>query len=127
MSWFTLRNQINLPFELKIFQALLNLVNSSAQEIADTGRSEDLIMNLEAIGNRLTDEIFEYWSQNKHLRVDFRFDDARPDDPEPYNDGYVFSTRIVNDRHRASVNFDERSTGFIWFFSFLIWFSQMKA
>ena len=116
-----------LTFELKIFQALLNLVNSSAQEIADTGRSEDLIMNLEAIGNRLTDEIFEYWSQNKHLRVDFRFDDARPDDPEPYNDGYVFSTRIVNDRHRASVNFDERSTGFIWFFSFLIWFSQMKA
>ena len=38
-----------------------------------------------------------------------------------------FSTRIRNERHRASVNFDERSTGFIWFFSFLIWFSQMKA
>lgn len=116
-----------LTFEFKIFKALLSLVNSSAQEIAETGRSEDLIMNLEAIGNRLTDEIFEYWSQNKHLKVDFRFDVGRPNDPEPYNDGYVFSTRIVNERHRASVNFDERSTGFIWFFSFLIWFSQMKA
>ena len=43
------------------------------------------------------------------------------------NEGYVFSTRIRNERHRASVNFDERSTGFIWFFSFLIWFSQMKV
>ena len=116
-----------LTFELKIFQALLDLVNSSAQKIAETGRSEDLIMNLEAIGNRLTDEIFEYWSQNKHLKVDFRCDMGRADDPAPFNASYVFSTRIRNERHRASVNFDERSTGFIWFFSFLIWFSQMKA
>ena len=116
-----------LTFELKIFQALLNLVNSSAQGIAESGRSEDLIMNLEAIENRLSDEIFEYWSQNKHLKVDFRYDMGRPNDPPPFHDGYVFSTRIRNERHRASVNFDERSTGFIWFFSFLIWFSQMKA
>ena len=116
-----------LTFELKIFQALLDLVNSSAQGIAETGRSEDLIMNLEAIENRLTDEIFEYWSQNKHLKVNFRCDMGRPNDSVPFNTGYVFSTRIRNERHRASVNFDERSTGFIWFFSFLIWFSQMKA
>ena len=116
-----------LTFELKIFQALLDLVNSSAQGITETGRSEDLIMNLEAIGNRLTDEIFDYWSQNRHLKVDFRCDTGAPNDPEPFNAGYVFSTRIKNERHRASVNFDERSTGFIWFFSFLIWFSQMKA
>ena len=122
-----LEQENQLTFELKIFQALLDLVNSSAQEIAETGRSEDLIMNLEAIDNRLTDEIFEYWSQNKHLKVDFRCDMGRPGDPPPFNNGYVFSTRIRNERHRASVNFDERSTGFIWFFSFLIWFSQMKA
>ena len=116
-----------LTFELKIFQALLDLVNSSAQEIANTRHSEDLIMRLEAIGNRLTDEIFDYWSQNKHLKVEFRCDVGRPQDPVPFDTGYVFSTRIKNERHRASVNFDERSTGFIWFFSFLIWFSQMKA
>ena len=78
-----------LTFELKIFQALLDLVNSSAKGIAETGRSEDLIMNLEAIGNRLTDEIFEYWSQNKHLKVDFRCDMGRSDDPAPFNAGYV--------------------------------------
>ena len=122
-----LEQENQLTFELKIFQALLDLVNSSAQGIAETGRSEDLIMNLEAIENRLTDEIFEYWSQNRHLKVDFRCDMGRPNDPPPFNAGYVFSTRIRNERHRASVNFDERSTGFIWFFSFLIWFSQMKA
>lgn len=121
-----LEGQNNLTFELRIFQALLALVNSSAQEIANAPRSEQLIMNLEAISNRLSDETFEYWSQNKHLRVEFRCDMARPQDPTPFNDGWIFSTRIMNERHRASVNFDERSSGFIWFFSFLIWFSQMK-
>lgn len=121
-----LEQQGDVTFELRIFQALLKLVNSSAQDIADTARSEQLIMMLEGISNRLSDEIFEYWSQNKHLRVEFRFDMALPQDPAPFNDGWIFSTRIMNERHRASVSFDERSSGFIWFFSFLVWFSQMK-
>ena len=115
-----------LSFELRIFQALLELANSSARKIADAPRSEEMIMQLEAVSNRISDEIFEYWSQNRHLSVEFRCDMARPGDPEPFNEGYVFQTRIKNERHRATVNFDERSTGFIWFFSFLIWFSQMR-
>ena len=39
----------------------------------------------------------------------------------------MFRTRIRNRRHGVSVSFDERSTGFVWFFSFLIWFSQMQS
>ena len=116
----------DLSFQLKMFQALLKLANSSAQKIANAPRSEEMIMQLEAVSNRISDEIFEYWSQNRHLRVDFRCDMARPKDTEPFNQGYVFQTRIRNERHRATVNFDQRSTGFIWFFSFLIWFSQMR-
>ena len=115
-----------LSFGMKIFKALLALVGQSAERIRDTGTSEELIMRLEAVSNRLTREIFQYWSQNKHLRVEFRFDSARPDDSPPFNQGWIFSTRIRNDRHEASVLFDERSSGFISFFSFLIWFSQMK-
>ena len=116
----------DLSFQLKIFQALLKLANSSAQEIANAQHSEEMIMRLEAVSNSISDEIFGYWSQNRHLRVEFRCDMARPGDPRPFNEGYVFQTRIRNERHRATVNFDERSTGFIWFFSFLIWFSQMR-
>lgn len=115
-----------LTFGLKIFQALLQLANSSAREFSEAKESEELIMRLEAVSNRLSDEIFEYWSQNKHLRVEFRCDMARDNDPKPFNSGWVFQTRIRNERHRATVNFDERSTGFIWFFSFLVWFSQMR-
>jgi hypothetical protein len=34
--------------------------------------------------------------------------------------------RIWNDRHRISLNFGERSTGFVWFFSFLAYFSEFR-
>jgi len=118
--------QNELTFGHRIFQALLSLVNSDARTIAESGKSEELITRLEGVSNRLSNEIFEYWSQNLHLRVDFRCDAGRPEDEPPFNEGWVFNTRIRNERHQASVNFDQRSTGFIWFFSFLIWFSQVK-
>lgn len=56
----------------------------------------------------------------------FIVDSAKPGDLPPFNEGLVFRARIENDRHRASVPFDERSSGFVWFFSFLVWFSQVK-
>ena len=116
----------DVPFGQKVFEALLALAKSSVDDIENARRQEALIMQLEAVSNRITDEIFEFWSQNQHLRVEFRCEQGKPDDPPPFNFGTVFQTRIRNERHRASVNFDERSTGFIWFFSFLVWFSQMK-
>lgn len=116
----------DVPFGHEVFKALLALTKSSIDDIENTRRQETLIMQLEAVSNRISDEIFRYWSQNRHLSVEFRCDPGKPDDPPPFNSGTVFETRIRNERHRASVNFDERSTGFIWFFSFLVWFSQMK-
>ena len=79
----------NLSFGLNIFRALLMLVNQSAEQIRDTGTSEELIMQLETVSNGLTEEIFEYWSQNKHLRVEFRFDMARQNDSPPFNQGWI--------------------------------------
>ncbi len=109
-----------------IFLALLDLTNTNLGNIQTTGTSERFIMELEIVKNSLTDQLKRFWSQNRFLEVEFRYDAARPNDPPPFNDGAVFSTRILNTRHRATVNFDERSTGFIWFFSFLVWFSQIK-
>ncbi len=122
----TRKENSTLKFADKIFLALLDLTNSSPEDVGKAKTLEQLIMELEAIENRLTDEIFEYWSQNKHLRVKFRCDPAKSGDPAPFNSGDIFSTRIENTRHRATVNFEERSSGFVWFFSFLVWFSQVK-
>jgi len=110
----------------KIFAALLELANSSPEDIEVIEKLERLTMELEAVQARLSDEIFEYWSQNKHLSVKFSCDQGRDKEPPPFNAGMVFTTRIWNDRHRASVLLDQRSSGFLWFFSFLVWFSQVE-
>lgn len=115
-----------LTFADRVFLALLDLAGTKLEEISEIGKFERLIAELEAVSNRLSDEIFEYWSQNKHLEVEFRFDAARPQDPPPLNEGFIFRTRIRNRRHGVTVSFDERSAGFVWFFSFLVWFSQVR-
>ena len=94
--------------------------------LRDVRRSEELIARLEGVSNHLTDVIFEYWSQNSNLEVQFNYLEGRPGDLPPFNNGYVFGLRVRNQRHRVSVEFDERSTGFVWFFSFLAWFSEME-
>jgi hypothetical protein len=82
----------------RIFQALLQLVGTNAEGLDSMGKFEELIAELEAISSRLSEEIFEYWSQNKYLQVDFHFAAARSQDPAPYNTGFVFHTRIKNTR-----------------------------
>jgi len=110
----------------KVFLALLDLAGTGLDEIDEMDKFEELVAELEAVSNRLSREIFEYWSQNKHLDVEFRFDHALAGDPPPFNKGNIFRIRIKNRRHGVTVSFDERSAGFVWFFSFLVWFSQVK-
>ena len=110
----------------KVFEALLSLANTSVSEIKESNKLEALINKTRGISSKITREIFTYWSQNKHLKVEFRCDMAKAGDEPPFNDGYIFSTRIENTRHDSSVSFDDRSAGFVWFFSFLIWFNYLQ-
>lgn len=110
----------------RLFAALLALADTNPQSLASIRRSEELQAQLEIVSNRVSDEIFRYWSQNRNLEVQFGFRPGLPDDPEPYNTGQVVDLRVRNTRHRVSVGFDERSTGFVWFFSFLVMLSQMQ-
>ena len=79
---------------------------------------------LESAAARITDEIFEFWSQNHNLRVDFDLDFGAP--PENGKAPPFLDIRIWNDQHRVSLKFDERSDGFVWFFSFLVFFSEFR-
>ena len=109
-----------------LFDALLGLAGTTPENIQKLGKFEDLNAALRAVSNQISDEIFAYWTQNKYLDVDLKLDAARPQDPAPFNEGFVFRTRIDNRRHRVDTSFDDRSSGFTWFFSFLVWFSQLK-
>lgn len=120
------KNSKQLNWGDHVFLALLDLAGTTMDQISASGKFEALVAELEAVSARLSQEIFKYWTQNRHLAIEFRFDAARPQDPAPYNEGFIFRTRIKNNRHGVTVGFDARSSGFIWFFSFLVWFSQIK-
>lgn len=110
----------------KVFAALLAMIGRTMLDLEDIGEFERLQAELEGASNRLTREIFRYWTQNKHLRVQCRFEQGLPKDPPPFDAGFVMRTRIENTRHGVTTSFDERSAGFVWFFSFLVWFSQVR-
>ncbi len=110
----------------RIFLALLDLVGTRPAHLTRIENSEELIADLEAASAPITDKIFKYWSQNTSLRVSFQLHPGKPQDPPPFDNGHVFETRVLNTRHNLTLNFDERSTGFVWFFSFLVWFSEIR-
>ena len=109
-----------------VFLALCDMVGVPVEQIAALNQFESMNSRFEAASSRITREIFEYWSQNKHLKVLLRIDAGKAGDPAPFNTGNVVRTRIFNEHHEGTVSFDDRSTGFVWFFSFLVLFSQVK-
>ncbi|MBN1806674.1 MAG: AAA family ATPase, partial [Sedimentisphaerales bacterium] len=110
----------------RVFLALLDMVGTKPEYLTRIENSEELIADLEAASTPITEQISRYWSQNRTLRVSFLLHPGKPQDPPPFDQGQILETRILNTRHNLTLNFDERSTGFAWFFSFLVWFSQVK-
>ena len=69
------------------------------------------------------------WSFGNRTRILEVEVDIKPDheDVAPYNSGPNLYLRIKNRRHRGvSTDFRQRSRGFIWFFSFLVWFDSVQ-
>jgi energy-coupling factor transporter ATP-binding protein EcfA2 len=110
----------------RIFLALLQLSDTSIEQLTSIERSEELIADLESAAQPVTEEVARYWSQERDLRVSFLLYPGRAQDPPPFDRGLVFETRIVNTRTNLSLNFEEYSTGFVWFFSFLVWYSEVR-
>jgi predicted ATPase len=120
------KNSNQLTDDDKVFLAFCDLVGVSLNDIASLNKFEQMVSRFETASNRITKELFQYWSQNRHLKVHFRVDAGRPADPPPFNTGNILRTRVYNEHHEVSVSFDDRSTGFVWFFSFLVLFSQVR-
>lgn len=109
-----------------IFLMFLEYAGSTLDELSNIKKAETLFAKFEGVSNTITGKIFKYWRQNRHLEVKFTQNPALPDDPPPLNEGIIFHTRIYNRLHGVTVEFDDRSAGFTWFFSFLIQFSLVK-
>jgi AAA15 family ATPase/GTPase len=88
---------------------------------------EDRKRELQGVANGLRDDVLKYWTTNDKLRVD-------PDITMTTHDSRQGQTAVVHelklmiwdDRHSLSIRFDEHSSGFQWFFSFLAAFSEYE-
>lgn len=111
-------------------QAVVSLLDSADVQLEDflTPEShEHLVRDSENASNSISEEVFQYWSQNKNLAVKINLiEKAEPGAVAPLNAVPLLQIRVENQRHRVTVPFDERSRGFVWFFSFLAYFSHLE-
>lgn len=110
----------------ELFVEFLEYAGTTLEDLRDARQFEELRARIEAASNKITEKVFEYWSQNQYLAVEVSVDSGKPDDPAPYNSGTVVRARIRNSLHKVTVPFNDRSAGFVWFFSFLVAFAQVK-
>ena len=105
---------------------LIDLAGLDLDELINSTRTQDLIAELEAAENELTETILPYWSQNQHLQMEFDIRQALPEDPPGMTSGMNIWALVKNTKYNVSIPLGTRSRGFIWFFSFLAWYSKLR-
>jgi hypothetical protein len=120
------RDQDSLSRGDRALLSLLEMAGTAPEEFQDVSQHERLIRELENSSTVISDEVFEYWSQNTELAVKLESLQAESGAQPPMNEAPILQIRVLNNRHRASVPFDDRSRGFVWFFSFLAYFTELE-
>jgi predicted ATP-dependent endonuclease of OLD family len=110
----------------QIFLDFLAYAKTSLEDLNSATRYVEQQAKLQSASSRITREMFEYWSQNKALKIKVDLHAGLPGDPAPFNTGTVASIGIENINHEAIIPLSERSAGFVWFFSFLAQFKELK-
>lgn len=105
---------------------LINLARLDHRKLLATNNTTELKNKLEGAGNYLTQRIVKYWSQNRHIQMRFDVRDARAEDPEGMREGVNVWGEVYDTVHWATTPLRNRSRGFVWFFSFLAWYEDVK-
>ena len=106
--------------EFKIAKALFELSGLQVSDIQSEANFEAFKAQLEATSNSITDDMFEYWTTNQNLEIRFDIEHST-------NNVRYLNIRIYNSKHRVTLPLKNRSKGFLWFFSFLVWFSKIQG
>ncbi|MEO1192928.1 MAG: AAA family ATPase [Pseudomonadota bacterium] len=105
---------------------LISLARLDHHELVETKNTTELKNKLEGAGNYLTSRIIRYWSQNQHIQMKFDVRDAKPEDPVDMRKGINVWGEVYDTVHWAHTPLGTRSRGFVWFFSFLAWYEDLK-
>ncbi|MFZ7157470.1 AAA family ATPase [Avibacterium paragallinarum] len=111
--------------EAKTAKALLELADVSLDDLKNPDSYEDFKAELEAISSEITQHIFKYWRNNTGLRVQFDIESKENSNFTNKIDKNL-NIRVWSDKHHISLPLSNRSKGFNWFFSFIVWFSRIQ-
>jgi predicted ATPase len=106
----------------KTAQALFKLAEINLQELISATDFEAFIAELEATGNEITKQVFEYWKTNTDLIIKFMIDKKQ----QGHAQIPILDIRVEDRRHMVSLPLQSRSKGFNWFVSFIVWFSMIQ-
>ena len=106
---------------------LIELAGLDLNQMLEPGRTQTLVARLEGASNHLTQQVMTHWSQNRHLRMEFDVRAAQPEDPQGMTSGTNIWGNVKDTRHMVTTSMGSRSRGFVWFFSFLAWYSQLRS
>lgn len=124
-------NEEEIEDEYKTAKALFELADINTNELINAKDFEDYKAELEATQATISDELFKYWSSNQNLEINF---DIEPIIESSSNSNghidkivsHILHIRVKNKRSAVSLPLRNRSKGFNWFFSFLIWFKKIQ-
>lgn len=113
-------------YELKTAKALFELADINTSEILKSDDFEDFIAELEATEAIISEELFKYWATNKNLHITFQIDKIEETDASNNTRivEHILDIRVKN--KGVSLPLKNRSKGFNWFFSFLVWFKRIQ-
>ena len=125
--------------EFKTAKALLELADLNAEDILEATSFEDYVAELEATEAIISDELFKYWSTNNNLSIEFKIEAKEEIEKRTIINNrqqeeildvkiveHILDIRVKNQRTRVSLPLKNRSKGFNWFFSFLVWFKKIQ-
>jgi len=107
---------------LKTAKALVELADLNIKEVTNATNFERFVSELEATGNEITQQLFKYWTTNQDLRIRFQID--KKDVGGAMH--HILDIRVENLKHMITLPLRNRSKGFNWFFSFIVWFSKIQ-
>lgn len=112
--------------EYKTAKALFELSDINTKELIEAEDFEDFVAELEATEAIISDELFKYWSTNSNLNITFRIDKRIETDQQNNKRiaEHILDIRVKG--KNVSLPLRNRSKGFNWFFSFLVWFKKIQ-
>ncbi|MEB3011436.1 AAA family ATPase [Parvimonas sp. D2] len=112
----------------KTAKALLELADIDIDTLTKSDDFEEFIAELEATEAIISEELFKYWTTNNNLKIKFRIN--KKEETDSYNNNRIveriLDIRVENQRTGVSLPLENRSKGFNWFFSFLVWFMKIQ-